>query len=163
MKKAVLFIIALSLWTPLISKAAGISVSPSRLNFELSAGAVASQNITVENLTAEPVIFRLYADEFGDELVLQPDDFRMEVGEKRKVKIIARPKTAGLKATNLSIVAQDLDRRQFNVLTGVKIPLTLKVSAAPAVPWNNLAVIVPLLLIVAIITAVLIRRRRRRW
>jgi hypothetical protein len=167
MKQVILFIVAFTFLWPLSTQAAGISVSPAKLDFELAAGSSLSQNITVENLTAEPVIFRLYADEFGDELVIQPDDFRMEIGEKRKVKITTRPKKAGLKATNLSIVAQDLDRRKFNVLTGVKVPLTLKVSAGPIHPWlevlKKMIIIVSPLAIVAIMVIVLIRRRKRKW
>ena len=164
-------IIIIFLITLLVSwqgvQAAGISVKPSELNFSLEAKSQTSQTIVIENISFEPVIYNLYVDELGDQIILQPTNFRLEVGEKQKVKVKVSPQKAGTFATNLSIVAQVLDRRKFNVSTGVKVPLTIQVSPAPKVPLSAILkkviiVLLPLL-IIALAVTLLVRRKRKRW
>ncbi|MCX6785390.1 MAG: hypothetical protein NTZ18_00880 [Candidatus Komeilibacteria bacterium] len=149
--------------------AAGISVKPDRLNFIMPAGQTATQNLVVENISASPVIFNLYFDELTGQLKVEPDNFRLEVGQKRQIKVTASPAAEGLLATNLSIVAQDLDRRAFNVAAGVKVPIVLQVKPAPAflLPvWAERTALVLLLLAGAVIIAllvVLLKRKRTGW
>jgi len=153
-------------------QAAGVLVKPSELNFALTAGAKASQWLTVENISDRPVLYHLYADELADQLIIEPSDFRLEVAEKQRLKVTLLPKRPGLGATNLSIVAQDLDRREFNVATGVKVPIAFEAKAAPKIPFSfkNLPIIIKwsavvlLGLIIALLAAWLIlRRRKKTW
>lgn len=150
-----------------LAQAAGISVDPSVLHFNLQAGSPASQAIVIENISSQPVIYNLYVDEMEDEIFPEPTNFRLEAFEKKRVKVRVQPKKAGSFATNLSIVAQDLDRRKFNVSAGVKVPITLEVSPAPIASLSNLlkkVIIVSLpVLIVVLIGALLIKRKRKRW
>src|SRR3989338_2476460 len=107
--------------TAIEARAAGISVTPSQLYFEQAVGTEESESFEVANLSVEPAIFNLYADEFAGQITLEPDSFRLEPAEIMKVRVSLEPNGVGIFATNLSIVSQDLDRRKFNVSTGVKL------------------------------------------
>ena len=85
------------------AQAAGISVTPSSLYFEQTVGLKKSAYVEVKNLSAEPVIFNLYADEFEDQIRLEPGNFRLEPEESRKIKATVALKKAGIFATNISI------------------------------------------------------------
>lgn len=149
-----------------LAQAAGISVKPSELHFNLQAKSQDSQTIVIENISGQPIIYNLYADELADQIFLSPTNFRLEIGEKKRIKVKVQPEKPGTFATNLSIVAQDLDRRKFNVSTGVKVPITLEVNVAPPVPLLGLfkkviIVLFPFLIIMLI--AGLLVRRKKRW
>lgn len=148
--------------------AAGLSVKPDHLNFVMNATQEETKSIVVENISDRPVIYNLYVDEMEDQIFLAPANFRLEVNEKRQVKVKASPRTPGLFATNLSIVTQDLDRRAFNVATGVKVPVTLQVASAPPFVWpvwlTQAAVfLIPVLAAVIVILAILLFRKKKHW
>ncbi|PIT90542.1 MAG: hypothetical protein COU22_01585 [Candidatus Komeilibacteria bacterium CG10_big_fil_rev_8_21_14_0_10_41_13] len=146
--------------------AAGISVTPSRLTFKQTEGVKKSAYFQVRNLAGEPAIFNLYVDEFADQISLEPDNFRLEPDELIKVKATVMPKAAGLFATNISIVAQDLDRRKFNVATGVKIPLQITSLGAEGKGWNDLLIkagVAASLAIVLMFIIYLLGHRKKKW
>ena len=149
------------------AQAAGISVTPSSLYFEQTVGLKKSAYVEVKNLSAEPVIFNLYADEFEDQIRLEPGNFRLEPEESRKIKATVALKKAGIFATNISVIAQDLDRRKFNVSTGVKIPVQIKSLPAPVSKLNQLLVkallAFSLLLIITLTVIVITIHKRKRW
>ena len=149
------------------AQAAGIAVSPSQLFFKLTVGQSQEKFLIVENLSAEPVIYNLYSDEFAGQITLAPDSFRLEPGEKQKIKVSPLFKQAGLWSTNLSIVAQELDRRKFNVATGVKVPLSIKTNpSVKAGHWLSggfSALVILLLSTLALVIIVMVDRRRRHW
>lgn len=157
-----------SLFVALSVKASGISVKPDALNFHLKAKQTQTNAIVVENISAKPVIYNLYADELEDMIFLAPTNFRLEPGQKRQVKVLASPKQAGLFATNLSVVTQDLDRRTFNVATGVKIPLVMRVEPAPVFilpAWAKKAAVALLIPGIAWLAywLVLLKRKQTWW
>ncbi len=163
-----MIILSLTLLIAGTAVAAGISVKPNRLNFTLPARQEQTKAIVVENISDRPVIYNLYVDELADQIYLSPVNFRLEVGQSRQVKIKANPVQAGLFATNLSIVTQDLDRRSFNVATGVKVPIVLQVAPAqkfvlPAfIGKLSFFLIFPLLAAV-IVLAILLKRKKHWW
>jgi|SRR3989344_3363498 len=148
--------------------AAGVSVKPSKLNFTLKANQEETQSLVVENISDKPVIYNLYVDELDDQIYLAPANFRLEVGQKRQIKVKVSPRTAGLFATNLSIVTQDLDRRVFNVAIGVKIPIILQISQAPAfvlpavIGKISFFLVLPLLVLAAALI-ILLKRKKSWW
>ena len=163
-----LFFLALSLTLMETALAAGVSVKPDKLSFIIRAGEEEEKSVVVENISDRPVIYNLYVDEMEDQIFLAPANFRLEVGEKRQVKVKASPRAAGLFATNLSIVTQDLDRRTFNVATGVKVPLTLQVAPSTAfvlTAWLSKTAVfsIPILLAAIVILAILLFRKKKHW
>ena len=113
------------------------------------------------------MIYNLYAEELVNEITIQPDFIRLEASETQRIKISVKPKEVGVFVTNIAVVAQDLDRRQFNASTGVKIPLDLRVSSAPKTIFHQLGfwgIIGGAFAIVAlVIIAIIIHKKRRKW
>jgi len=108
--------------------AIGIGAKPSFLDLELKVGQLKEVKILVYNISQEAGIFQVFPDELKDWIKIEPDNFRLEAGENKKVKITILAKEGEGKATNLSVLAIPLDRRSFSVGPGLKIPLRLNVK-----------------------------------
>lgn len=113
--------------------AAGIEVSPEKLEFEL-AGESLTKNLIVVNPTADVQIFEVYADDFQQVIDLKPQSFTLQAGERKNVAVTLQPQKmpAAVISTNLSVVGKPLADSKVQVNTGVKIPLTVKTSASKA-------------------------------
>ncbi len=130
--------ILIMLLLPLSANAAGIEVSPSKLDFTVS-GASASQNILVANPTADVQIYQVYPDDFAEFIKTNPASFTLESGARKTVEVTVSASSPDNKlpeilATNLSVIGKPLADARFSVATGVKIPLTAKVSTAKQKP-----------------------------
>ncbi len=106
----------------------GIGANPSFLDLELKLGQSKEVKISVFNISKEVGIFQVFPDELNDWIKITPDNFRLEAGENKEVKIEISAKEKGKKATNLSLSAVPLDRSSFSVNPGLKIPLRLNVE-----------------------------------
>src|SRR3989338_6472285 len=127
-------IIAVSLLLPGTALAAGLSVSPARLDFELSDGRKLSKNIIVINPTADVMIFEVYPDEFANIISVNPESFTLEAGSRKEVMITVNIKNIGESqniSTNISVVGKTLAESKINVATGAKIPITINIADAP--------------------------------
>lgn len=139
--KYLLASIILSTLIPSAASAAGIQVSPAKLDFSVNNGAPASQNIIVVNPTADVQIYEVYADDFTQIVKPNPASFTLESGGKKTVAInvdsSALNNNRGQNlAFNLSVVGKPLADNKFSVGTGVKIPITVTVNA-PVKTTNN--------------------------
>ncbi len=108
--------------------AIGIGANPSFLDLELKLNETKESEILVYNISQEPGIFQIFPDELNDWIKIEPNNFRLEAGETKKIKIIVSAKDKGRVATNLSIVVNPLDRGSFGVGSGLKIPLRLNIK-----------------------------------
>lgn len=108
--------------------ALGVGANVSSLDLEMKLRESGSVKISVFNISQEAGIFRVFPDELGDWIKISPDDFRLEAGESKEVKIDAFAKKTGIMATNLSILAEPLNRQGLSVGSGLKIPLRLNVN-----------------------------------
>jgi hypothetical protein len=140
MKKSFLSLLLLYLCgTPFLAAAAGISVTPSSLVYYLPVKTQIIKKITVENSFKNPQIYEVYSDELTDLVAITPGSFRLEPGEKQEVQIAVKSAESGNFATFISVVAADINRRQFNAATGAKIPLQITVlTSAPTFFQKNL-------------------------
>lgn len=135
-------IVSLLLSSPLFASAAGIQVSPGKLDFTIVTGKETSQTITVVNPTADVQVFEVYSDDFSDAIKALPESFTLESGAKRTVNVtvnasaLKSPGNQNL-ATNLSVVAKPLADNKFSVATGVKLPLAIKINQAASLPNKN--------------------------
>ncbi|MBZ9572153.1 hypothetical protein KJA15_02390 [Patescibacteria group bacterium] len=107
--------------------AIGIGTNPSFLDLELKAGQSKKTEILVYNLSKVAGFFQVFPDELNDWIKIEPNNFRLEAGEKKEVKITISAKEEGRKGTNLSVLAVPLDRQSFSVSPGLKIPLKLNI------------------------------------
>lgn len=148
------------------ASAAGLAVEPSKLEFKLTAGQTTEQKLTIENISAQEVIYQLYFDELNEFLTVDRPTLRLAPGVKGAVTVSAKSPKSGIYATNLSIVGQELDRRQFNVAFGAKVPITLEVQANGGrylLYWVVLGVTMLLFLSVAILIFGIFKKRPRHF
>jgi len=124
----ILFLVLFSCFCFDSALAIGIGAKPSFLNLELKVGQPKQTKILVYNLSQESGIFQISPDELNKEIKVEPSNFRLEAGENKKVKITILPKEEGIKAINLSVSANSLDRQSFSVGPGLKIPLRLNIE-----------------------------------
>jgi len=148
--------------------AAGLSVTPDKLSIQTKVKEQASQDIYVKNISPGPVIYNVYSDELVEQIEIQPNFFRLEMGDTQKVKITAQPHEAGIYLTNISVVASDLDQREFNASTGVKVPLQIIVLSAAGFSFPIINLWVIIIAVVAVATLLLIlavnkRKKRSLW
>lgn len=108
--------------------AIGVGAKPSSLDLELKLGQSKKAEILVYNISQEAGIFQVFFDKLNDWIKVEPNNFRLEAGENKKIKIKILAKEEGRKAINLSISATPLDRQSFSVSPGLKIPLRLNIG-----------------------------------
>jgi len=154
--------------------AIGIGAKPSFLDLELKVGQSKEVKILVYNISQEAGIFQVFPDELKEWIKIEPNNFRLEAGENKEVKITVSAKEGGGKAINLSVLASPLDRRSFSVGPGLKIPLRLNVkeegsiflasvSAALSQNWSWFVIgILAILLIGLFLIKCLERQKKRR-
>ena len=129
MKNFLILILVLILF-PFLSQAAGIQISPSKIDFILEVGGESvSKELVVVNPTADIQIFEVYPDEFSEIIKTNPASFTLEAGERKVVTVTARSSAteniSQVLKTNLSVVSKPLVETRLQANTGVKIPLSI--------------------------------------
>ncbi len=172
--KNFLILIFIFISFPTLSQAAGIQVSPSKIDFVIEANKSVSQELIVVNPTADVQIFEVYLDEFIETIKANPASFTLEAGGRKRVTVTAYPasieNTSQILKTNLSVVSKPLIETRLQANAGVKIPLSI--SMEPTIIENESnKVISPrlfyaILIVVALgfgfITHFIIRRNKKR-
>jgi len=117
---------------PVLSQAAGIQVSPSKIDFILETNKPVSQELIVVNPTADVQIFEVYPDEFPEIIKTNPASFTLEAGGRKTVVITAysaiTENSSQILKTNLSVVSKPLIETRLQASTGVKIPIAIVVK-----------------------------------
>ena len=105
--------------------AAGIQVSPEKLDFPLSE-TVSTQEVVVANPTADVQVYEVTADDFAKAIEFTPASFTLEAGTRKKVLVkVDQSKLNGAVATNISILGKPLAESKLQINTGVKIPVNV--------------------------------------
>ena len=143
---------------PLSVKAVGLSVTPPSI--DLIYPNIVEEKITVKNISSEPVIVGVYADEFSDNLNIYPNEFELWPGQIRPVRISGdfSSYSEGVKKTNISILSKAKDKKSFNAISGIKIPLSIYINGN-YFTWSGPAVFIVVflgLLIIFVLAHVLI-------
>lgn len=131
MKNFIVLIIIFIL-LPVLSQAAGIQVSPSKIDFVLEVNKSAPKELIVVNPTADVQIFEVYPDEFPEIIKANPASFTLEAGGRKTVTVTAYPtvtkNASQILKTNLSVVGKPLIETRLQANTGVKIPLSIVIE-----------------------------------
>jgi hypothetical protein len=154
-----LLLAVISVVLPFVAIAAGIQVSPSRLDVTVPAGRIAQRELVVANPTADVQLFTVYADEFEEYIKPNPASFTVEAGGRKTVIINIKGSDNGTLSTNISIVGKPLVDARLQTNTGVKIPITIVVGKWKPKPWQ--ITIVGTTLMVLISWSVYVIRRRK--
>lgn len=143
--------------------AAGISVTPSRIDEHVEAHTQKDASITIYNPTNEVLIVEVYPDEFSEMIKIAPESLTLESHEESKVVIQIDAQQPGRFATSISVVAKPLADRSLQTAAGIKVPLSVSVEAAVRQPVNVwLWAIIGIDTVLALVLIVLIVRRVRR-
>jgi len=145
--------------------AAGVLVDPSKLFIQATVKQEAKKILVVKNISESPLIYNLYSDELTDIITISPSIFRLEPEEEIKIAVVVKPKHQGVMSTNISVVAEDLDRRKFNAAAGIKIPLEIIALPKASINYSNwtVGIIIALLIISLLVIAVIyiIKKRKK--
>ena len=126
---------------PLSSQAVGISVNPSSL--DILYPSIREERIAVKNISSEPIVVYIYPDDFGDNIKLQPNEFNLMPDQLASIKILTNFDnfSEGTQKTNISVLSKALDKKSFNAISGIKIPISIYI-AHTYFEWSGPAVFV---------------------
>ena len=132
MKKILVFILVFVLF-PVLSQAAGIQVSPSKMDFTVEIGGEpVSKELVVVNPTADVQVFEVYPDEFSEIIKANPASFTLEAGARKIVIVKVDPVeiegSSRILRTNFSILGKPLVETRLQTNTGVKIPTSVTIN-----------------------------------
>ena len=113
-------------------QAAGLGIYPSEFSAKVSVDSKTTFTLEVYNTSAEPGIFRVYADQKEDWFAIEPAEFQLNPDSRQKVKVLIEPKSSGKYIIDLSVVGKSLNKRGFDVASGLKLPVVLTVASAGA-------------------------------
>lgn len=134
-KNILMAAVAFAAAAPLISLAAGMQVSPAKLEIPARAQQAATAQVVVVNPTADVQVFSAYPDDFSENIKINPSSFTLEAGARKSLTISVTPgknQDNLILKTNLSLVSRPLTEADFSLATGAKIPLVITVTSAPA-------------------------------
>jgi hypothetical protein len=140
----------LPLLLPFFAFAAGIEVSPEKLEFDLDGTRQSAKEIIIANPTKDVQLFEVSADSHEQAIIINPASFTLEAGERKIVTITLKPGKlqATVIGTSLSIMARPFAESQLQINTGVKIPITIRAARKK---YQNF--ILPLATILIVISA----------
>lgn len=163
MKKYFLIFFISLVFFPTPLGATGILVTPSKLFVQTTVKKAVAKELVIKNISQGPLIYNLYSDELSEMITINPSIFRLEPTEEQKIKITIKPTITGTLITNISIVAQEIDRRKFNADAGVKIPLEIIALSKVAINYSKFLIgkIFGLIVIISLII-ILIRQKKKK-
>lgn len=135
---------------PLPSQAVGISVQPSTV--DLLWPDIVEERLNIKNISKEPIVVHIYVDDFLENINIEPNEFELLPDQVTPVKISGDFSnfSAGVQKTNISVLSKALDKKSFNAISGVKIPLSIYVNKN-YFQWSGPAVFVLVFLGVLVI------------
>jgi hypothetical protein len=144
---------------PLSVEAVGVAVSPSSV--DLLFPDISEEKISIKNISSEPIVVRVYTDDFADNISIEPNEFELLPDQVSPVKISGDFDNfeAGIQKTDISILSKAKDKKSFNAISGIKIPLSIYISKS-YFTWSGPAIFVVvffgLLLILGLVRIIII-------
>ena len=127
------FLILILILFPVLSQAAGIQVSPSKMNFTVEIGdSPVFKELVVVNPTADVQVFEVYPDEFSEIIKANPASFTLEAGARKIVIVKVDPADiegpSKILRTNFSVLGKPLIETRLQTNTGIKIPTSITIN-----------------------------------
>lgn len=124
------------------ARAMGISIKPKSLFIVAKEGETIEREILATNISDEALIYKVYLDSNNKEVSFLPDNFRLESGEHKLVKVKLKAKHVGTVKTRISVLAKPLSGQDFSILSGVKINLTYQILPDALLEQKRLLILV---------------------
>lgn len=111
--------------------AAGLQVSPSKLNLIATSSKITQAKIRVMNPNPDVQLFEIFADNFPDGFVILPQSFTLEAGEGRVVEIqidakkLKKYSPDAVFSGQISVISKPLKNEGMDIGAGVKIPFEI--------------------------------------
>ncbi|MFA6307823.1 MAG: hypothetical protein WCS88_00635 [Patescibacteria group bacterium] len=143
-------LLLLLFFVPLPSQAVGISVTPSAI--DLLYPDIVEKKITIKNISTEPIIIYVYADDFSSNINIEPAEFELLPDQISRVNIAGdfSDFESGIQKTNISVLSKAKDKKSFNAISGVKIPISVYINKS-YFTWSGSAVFVVVFFVLFII------------
>lgn len=111
------------------AEAAGIEVSPARLEMSVGIKSVVSR-IQVKNPTSDVQLYEVSLNTDDSSIVIRPKSFTVQAGGAQEVQLIAEPKGSTEFVGEVQIVGRALVATSNEIGSGVKLPLAIHYGAA---------------------------------
>jgi hypothetical protein len=151
MKRIIIPILGLCL-LPSLAAAAGIEVAPATLEFRVTAGKTQTREVVVTNPTTDVQMFEISADEFGDQIKINPSSFILEAGNRKNIRVevrVAGLSSGSVRTTTLSVVSRPLKNPGITVNAGIKIPITINAQQT-SIPWVTIVLAAMTVILLAV-------------
>jgi len=112
----------------LLTKAAGLAVTPAKVNLEMTTGQEKNVSLEVENTSSNVNLYDVWLDDEFNFIKITPQSFTLESGEKKKINLIITGERELSLATTISIIGRPLGIQEFNLTPGIKIPLSISIA-----------------------------------
>jgi hypothetical protein len=137
--------------------AIGVGLKPKELKIRTQTDQSETADFLVVNISAEPAIYQIFPDEFGDQIKVTPSDFRLEPDGSQIVRVSAKFKKPGEFMTQISVIARPLAVANLVAATGVKMPIYVSVEGKSRLILMGIFIVLACLF--AILAVKLISRR----
>ena len=131
-----LFVISAVLLLSQSVQAAGLAVSPDKLELTGLAGQLVRSEFEVSNISDQTTVFQVSAENQDNWLAIKPKEFSLLPGSSRRVEIIANWPKSGQVVTAINILSRQLTTSTFSALAGVKLPLRLQLAPSGSLVWS---------------------------
>jgi hypothetical protein len=138
------------IFLPLSAQAAGIGVAPKSFDIQGEASSEIHSTISIHNTGERAALYSVHPDEYVRLISVESEQFRLEPGEARGLKVSFDSFPPGNYATNISVIAEELEDGDELPKTGVKIPVTINISGETAAYSGRLSTPIIALLLVGL-------------
>jgi len=147
------------IFLPTLIQAAGIQVSPSKMDFTIEIkGESESKELIVVNPTADVQVFEVYPDEFSEIIKANPTSFILEAGARETILVEVDPAdingASRIIQTNFSILGKPIVESRLQTNTGVKIPISITINreTVKTNPDNKISPVLFYLILIVVAT-----------
>lgn len=160
MKKFLFSLIFFCLFTP-SAQAVGLTLSPAKI--EVVYPKQKTAELIVTNISSEPILVKVYPDNFLKEIIVLDSEFTLMPEAKTKIKLDLNflDYQSKIYQANLSVVANDLSSASFNAASGFKVPISISIEANKSKLFLFIVIFV-IFLIVLVSSLIFVYYRRKK-
>lgn len=129
-----LLVIGVLIFGPYQLQAAGLAVSPDKLDLVGAQGQKISGQFEVVNISDQVVAYEITGEGLNDQLSFEPQKFSLLPGDNRQVKLTVQWPKKGQLATTINILSRQLATSTFSAVAGIKLPLNLTIRGRAILP-----------------------------